>query len=125
MTSFCWSARSFFSASSRSNRSMNWRNSSARRACRAQRFRLRAGAIVRRPRRKPAMEILIWLGAALSLGGLVGLVWCIVTVWKARRAGQSDTDLRATIQRVVPLNTGALFLSVLGLMMVVVGIMLG
>jgi len=71
------------------------------------------------------MEILIWLGAALSLGGLVGLVWCIVTVWKARRAGQSDTDLRATIQRVVPLNTGALFLSVLGLMMVVVGIMLG
>jgi len=71
------------------------------------------------------MEILIWLGAALSLGGLVGLVWCILTVWKARRAGQSDTDLRATIQRVVPLNTGALFLSVLGLMMVVVGIMLG
>lgn len=71
------------------------------------------------------MEILIWLGAALSFGGLVGLVWCILTVWKARRAGQSDTDLRATIQRVVPLNTGALFLSVLGLMMVVVGIMLG
>jgi len=71
------------------------------------------------------MEILIWLGAALSLGGLVGLGVCIVTVWKARRAGQSDTDLRATIQRVVPLNTGALFLSVLGLMMVVVGIMLG
>jgi len=71
------------------------------------------------------MEILIWLGAALSLGGLVGLVWCILPVWKARRAGQSDTDLRATIQRVVPLNTGALFLSVLGLMMVVVGIMLG
>ena len=71
------------------------------------------------------MEILIWLGAALSLGGLVGLVWCILTVWKAHRAGQSDTDLRATIQRVMPLNTGALFLSVLGLMMVVVGIMLG
>ena len=71
------------------------------------------------------MEILIWLGAALSLGGLVGLVWCILTVWKARRAGQSDAELRTTIQRVVPLNTGALFLSVLGLMMVVVGIMLG
>ncbi|GAW33696.1 hypothetical protein RA2_00739 [Roseovarius sp. A-2] len=71
------------------------------------------------------MEIVIWLGAAVSLAGLAGLIWCILTVWKARRSGQSDTELRATIQRVVPLNTGALFLSVLGLMMVVVGIMLG
>ncbi|WP_454273881.1 hypothetical protein [Roseovarius sp. MBR-154] len=71
------------------------------------------------------MEIVIWLGAAVSLAGLVGLILCILTVWKARRAGQSDTELRATIQRVMPLNTGALFLSILGLMMVVVGIMLG
>jgi len=71
------------------------------------------------------MEILIWLGAAVSVIGLVGLVWCILTVWKAKRAGQGDEELRATLRRVVPLNTGALFLSVMGLMMVVVGVMLG
>lgn len=71
------------------------------------------------------MDILIWLGAGVSLIGLLGLVWCIVTVWKARKANLSDEDLRRSIQRVMPLNTGALFLSVIGLMMVVLGIILG
>lgn len=70
------------------------------------------------------MEMLIWGGATVSMVGLAGLVWCIVTVWKARKAGQSDEALRATMQRVVPINTGALFLSVLGLMLVVLGIVL-
>lgn len=71
------------------------------------------------------MEILVWAGAAVSLIGLAGLIWCIVTVWKARNSGQSDDELRATMQRIVPLNTGALFLSVIGLMLVVLGIILG
>lgn len=71
------------------------------------------------------MEALIWGGAALSVAGLAGLVWCVVTVWRARRSGQSDEELRQTMRRVVPVNTGALLLSVLGLMVVVAGIMLG
>ncbi|RKT34807.1 hypothetical protein BXY70_0831 [Roseovarius halotolerans] len=71
------------------------------------------------------MEMLIWLGALISLLGLGGLVWCIVTVWKARKAGLSDEALRARVQKVVPVNFGALLLSVFGLMLVVVGIVLG
>ncbi|MCZ7675068.1 MAG: DUF3606 domain-containing protein [Roseovarius sp.] len=71
------------------------------------------------------MELLIWLGAGISLTGLAGLIWCIVRVWQARRAGLSDADLRAAVQKVVPLNTGALFLSVIGLMLVVLGVVLG
>ncbi|MGI3209913.1 hypothetical protein ACROSR_02230 [Roseovarius tibetensis] len=71
------------------------------------------------------MDILIWLGTAVSVAGLAGLVWCIILVWTARRRGGSDQDLRAAIRKVVPLNMGALFLSVIGLMMVVAGIMLG
>lgn len=70
------------------------------------------------------MESLIWIGTAISLVGLAGLVWCIVTVWKARNAGLSDEELRARLQRVMPMNTGALFLSMIGLMLVVLGIML-
>ena len=70
------------------------------------------------------MENLVWLGALVSLIGLVGLVWCIVKVWKAKKSGQSDEELRATIQGVVPLNSGSLFLSVIGLMLVVLGITL-
>jgi hypothetical protein len=71
------------------------------------------------------MEILIWAGAGVSLIGLVGLIWCIVTVWKARKAGLDDAALKAMLQRVVPVNTAALFLSFIGLMMVVLGIILG
>lgn len=70
------------------------------------------------------MEVLIWLGAAVSLTGLAGLVWCIVTVWIARKKAHSDEELRARLQRVIPMNMAALFLSVLGLMLVVVGIFL-
>ncbi|NCQ25215.1 MAG: hypothetical protein COW54_05670 [Rhodobacteraceae bacterium CG17_big_fil_post_rev_8_21_14_2_50_63_15] len=71
------------------------------------------------------MEVLIWGGAVLSLVGLGLLVWCILHVWRARRAGLSDLAMRETVQKVVPLNTGALFLSMIGLMMVVLGILLG
>ncbi len=71
------------------------------------------------------MQILIWIGAAVSMMGLLGLVCCIYTVWKARKSGAGDDELRATVQKVVPLNTAALFLSVIGLMMVVLGIILG
>ncbi|MBC7163873.1 MAG: hypothetical protein H5U15_02620 [Roseovarius sp.] len=71
------------------------------------------------------MEMLVWAGALVSLGGLAGLLWCILKVWRARRARLPDAELRAAVQAVVPLNMGALFLSVIGLMMVVIGIMLG
>lgn len=71
------------------------------------------------------MEILIWLGTALSIAGLAGLLWCIYRVWRARRSNLSDQDLRAAVRRVVPLNMGALLLSAFGLIMVITGIMLG
>ena len=71
------------------------------------------------------MEWLIWLGAALSVVGLVGIVWCILLVVRARRAKPSDEEMRAQLARVLPLNMGALVLSAVGLMMVVLGIILG
>ena len=69
-------------------------------------------------------EVLIWGGAALSLAGLAGLIWCILRVNRARKAGLSDADLRAAVQAVLPWNLGALFLSVIGLMLVILGISL-
>ncbi|MBW0159127.1 hypothetical protein OE699_04645 [Sedimentimonas flavescens] len=70
------------------------------------------------------MDYLIWAGAAVSLVGLAGIVWCIVSVSRAKRAGLGDEALRKSLQRIVGLNLGALFVSVIGLMMVVLGIML-
>jgi len=70
-------------------------------------------------------ELLIWAGAAVSLLGLFGLIWCIVRVSRAKRANLGEDEMRALLQSVLPLNLGALFLSVIGLMMVVTGILLG
>ncbi|MEQ9695512.1 hypothetical protein [Shimia sp. SDUM112013] len=71
------------------------------------------------------MEWLVWGGALISFLGLAGLILSIVKVAKARKAGLSDEDLRAAVQRVMPLNLGSLFLSVIGLMVVILGIFLG
>ncbi|WP_425046222.1 hypothetical protein [Primorskyibacter sp. S87] len=70
-------------------------------------------------------DMLVWAGAALSLAGLVGLIWCILRVARARRANLDDEALRAVVQSVLPWNLGALLLSVFGLMMVVVGLVMG
>lgn len=70
------------------------------------------------------MELLVWIGAALSLLGLCGLVWTILRVMTARRKIKDDDALRAVIQSVLPYNLGALFVSVIGLMLVIVGIFL-
>ena len=70
------------------------------------------------------MEILIWIGSTLSILGLIGLLWCIKTVIKAKKLADSDEELRTSLQKVVPLNMAALFLSAIGLMLVILGIML-
>ena len=70
------------------------------------------------------MEILIWIGSILSILGLIGLLWSIKTVIKAKKLADSDEELRTSLQKVVPLNMAALFLSAIGLMLVILGIML-
>ena len=70
------------------------------------------------------MEVLIWIGSILSLLGLAGLLWCIKTILRAKKAAVSDEELRMSLQKVVPFNMAALFLSAIGLMLVILGIML-
>lgn len=71
------------------------------------------------------MEALIWIGAALAIAGLGGIVWSVVVVLRARRAGLADEALRARLARALPVNVAAFLLSVLGLLCVVTGVLLG
>jgi hypothetical protein len=71
------------------------------------------------------MQGLIWGGAALTLVGLIGLVYCILRAARAKRAGLDDATMRAELQRVVVINLAAVGLSALGLAAVVTGILLG
>ncbi|CUJ12775.1 hypothetical protein [Cognatishimia activa] len=68
------------------------------------------------------MEWLIWVGTAISLVGLAGLILSIIRVARLKKQQLADEELRAAVQKVMPLNLGSLFLSVIGLMVVMVGI---
>jgi len=70
------------------------------------------------------MDFLIWGGAVVSFSGLVGLVWCIIKARQAKNAASSDEELNAAIRKLIPWNIGALFLSTIGLMFVIIGIFL-
>ena len=70
------------------------------------------------------MQWMVWIGAAVTVAGLAGLVLAIRKALRVRRAELSEEEARAELARVVPLNLGSLLLSALGLMFVVVGIVL-
>ena len=70
------------------------------------------------------MAYLVPVGAAITVLGLLGLIYCIIEVTRAKRAGLSDDALKARLQKAVALNLGALAVSALGLMVVIVGVFL-
>ncbi len=67
---------------------------------------------------------MIWTGAFLTLVGLIGIVYSIVMVARAKRAQLPDEEMRKKLAKLLPVNLGALFVSTLGLMIVIVGIAL-
>ncbi|MCC5956450.1 MAG: hypothetical protein JJU07_10115 [Natronohydrobacter sp.] len=70
------------------------------------------------------MGMLVWIGAIVSLLGVVGLAWCVVYVMRLRRQDLEDAVMRARMQKAVLVNFAALAVSTLGLMMVIMGIVL-
>lgn len=71
------------------------------------------------------MSILIWPGAFISLIGVAALLYCIRKASEARKAQLNEEDMQAQLQRLVAYNMGALAISSIGLMMVVIGILVG
>ena len=70
------------------------------------------------------MLILIWGGALLSVFGLIGLLFSMYKVAKAKKYSTSDQELRESIKAAMPLNLASLFVSVLGLMSVIIGVLM-
>lgn len=70
------------------------------------------------------MDILIPIGSFVALAGVILLGYCILLAVRAKKNATSDADLKARLQKVVALNMGALGLSALGLIMVIVGMAL-
>ncbi len=70
------------------------------------------------------MDAIISVGAALSLTGIAGLAVCIRIGLKARSPDMDEEKRRAALRRAVIWNTAALFVSAVGLMFIVFGILL-
>jgi hypothetical protein len=70
------------------------------------------------------MELLVWIGAAISVAGLAGLVWCIFALARARRANLTDEEMAARLRQAVTVNMAAFMTAALGLILVVVGVIL-
>ena len=71
------------------------------------------------------MEYLLIGGIVLTLAGVALLLWCVFLAIRAKRSGLPDAQMKAALQRVVVWNLGALALSALGLMAVVIALILG
>jgi len=69
-------------------------------------------------------DMMIWAGAAVTLIGVAGLIACVVYALRLRQSGLADQALRAALQKGVVWNMAALFVSVIGLMLVIMGIAL-
>ena len=70
------------------------------------------------------MDLLILIGAVISLTGIVGIALSILKVIRAKRVVTNNDELRAKIQTILPLNLGAFLVSIIGLMCVVLGVIL-
>ena len=71
------------------------------------------------------MVPLILGGSFISLVGLAGLINCIFKVMNAKKSALNEDELKAVVRNTLPMNLASLFLSVLGLMFVVIGILIG
>lgn len=71
------------------------------------------------------MTWMIWPGALVALLGVAGLVYCIVSAASIRKQDLDEDEMKSRLQRLVAMNLGALFVSTIGLMLVIVGILIG
>ncbi len=67
---------------------------------------------------------MIWAGALMTTLGLCGIIYSIILVRRAKRDDLEDAVMRERLGKILPLNLAALFMSALGLMVVIVGIAL-
>jgi len=70
------------------------------------------------------VELLVIIGAIISIIGLIGILVCILKASKAKREGGTQEEMQAKLEPLIPLNLGSLFLSIIGLICVVLGVIL-
>ena len=70
------------------------------------------------------MTAMIWIGAILSVVGLIGVLWCLRKAAWLRKAELDDATARAELQRMIFVHMFAIGFAFLGLGLLVTGILL-
>jgi hypothetical protein len=70
------------------------------------------------------MNLLVPIGTIVTLLGLAILIWCILRVAQARKTIKNDIEMRGKLQKMATMNMIALFLSFVGLIIVIFGVIL-
>jgi hypothetical protein len=69
-------------------------------------------------------DAMIVVGIIVTVLGLAGLMYCIASAFRARRAGLSGEELTDKLKRLVAVNLAAFFLSAIGLAIIVFSVIL-
>jgi hypothetical protein len=67
---------------------------------------------------------MILSGAIVTIIGLSGLIYCILKAFRAKKSGLKGEELSNQLKKLVLVNLISLFLSAIGLGLVIVGILL-
>ena len=67
---------------------------------------------------------MILSGAIVTIIGLSGLIYCIFKAFRAKKSGLRGEELSKQLKKLVLVNLISLFLSAIGLGLVIVGILL-
>lgn len=70
------------------------------------------------------MVVLVATGLVLALAGLAGVLWCIRSALRLRRAELSDDAAKAELGRLVFAHTAAIGAAFVGLALLTVGLLL-
>ena len=65
---------------------------------------------------------MLTVGIIMTVVGLIGLVYCISKAYAAKKSGLDGQELLDKLKPVIPINLASFFFSVLGLILVVLGI---
>ncbi len=69
------------------------------------------------------MDWLVYLGTAVCLAGIGGVVFCLLRALQVQKSSPDDAEIRRRLQLLIPVNYGSVLGAILGLFLVVLGLL--
>jgi hypothetical protein len=70
------------------------------------------------------MTVMIWIGAILSVAGLLGVLWCLRKAAWLRKAELDEANVRTELQKLIVAHMAAIGAAFLGMGLLITGLLL-